>query len=109
MGVWVSSSISARYLLALSSISVSTGARDRVLLGSAFLYFQAEDGIRDLVRSVGSEMCIRDSLTPLELTEVQPGVGFRAKDLWTGEERFISERIGSVSYTHLTLPTSDLV
>ena len=34
-------------------------------------------------------------LTPLELTEVQPGVGFRAKDLWTGEERFISERIGS--------------
>ena len=34
-------------------------------------------------------------LTPLELTEVQPGVGFRARDLWTGEERLISEGIGS--------------
>ena len=26
-----------------------------------FFFFQAEDGIRDLVRSLGSEMCIRDS------------------------------------------------
>mgnify|MGYP003381480346 CR=1 FL=1 len=26
-----------------------------------FFFFQAEDGIRDLVRSRGSEMCIRDS------------------------------------------------
>ena len=34
-------------------------------------------------------------LTPLELVEVQPGVGFRARDLWTGDERFISESIGS--------------
>ena len=25
-----------------------------------FFFFKAEDGIRDLVRSVGSEMCIRD-------------------------------------------------
>ena len=25
-----------------------------------FFFFQAEDGIRDLVRSRGSEMCIRD-------------------------------------------------
>ena len=29
-----------------------------------FFFFQAEDGIRDLVRSRGSEMCIRDSLQP---------------------------------------------
>ncbi len=34
-------------------------------------------------------------LTPFELVEVQPDVGFRARDLWTGEERFISERLGS--------------
>ena len=27
-----------------------------------FVFFQAEDGIRDLVRSRGSEMCIRDSI-----------------------------------------------
>ena len=32
----------------------------RVLYCSSFFFFQAEDGIRDLVRSVGSEMCIRD-------------------------------------------------
>ena len=28
----------------------------------SFFFFQAEDGIRDLVRSRGSEMCIRDRL-----------------------------------------------
>ncbi len=30
-----------------------------------FFFFQAEDGIRDLVRSVGSEKCIRDRSMPV--------------------------------------------
>lgn len=34
-------------------------------------------------------------LTPFELVDVQPDVGFKARDLWTGEERFIWERLGS--------------
>ncbi len=28
-----------------------------------FFFFQAEDGIRDVERSLGSEMCIRDRTT----------------------------------------------
>ena len=30
-------------------------------------FFQAEDGIRDLVRSRGSEMCIRDSIVSCDI------------------------------------------
>ena len=71
--------------------------------------FQAEDGIRDLVRSRGlgdvykrqlEERVTRDLvLRARPLTVVHHG---SADDV----ER---DSAGAVSYTHLTLPTSDLV
>ena len=74
-----------------------------------FFFFQAEDGIRDLVRSRGlGDVYKRQSLVrhcghvlsqqiPAEVTgEVAPhGMNVVA--------------VVPVSYTHLTLPTSDLV
>mgnify|MGYP003381540652 CR=1 FL=1 len=76
---------------------------------SLFFFFQAEDGIRDLVRSRGLgdvykrqafiqkfEAPVDDLLTPIDYTlaDTQIGSGYG---------------ITAVSYTHLTLPTSDLV
>ena len=74
-----------------------------------FFFFQAEDGIRDLVRSRG--------LGDVYKRQV-PGRGVGAVSLanfvgWMMAERLsLSEalsRVAAVSYTHLTLPTSDLV
>ena len=78
-------------------------------------FFQAEDGIRDLVRSRGLGDVYKRQLLNTFLRGV--GLDFMAQrwlvdinwalpsvigvDTWRG--------IGSVSYTHLTLPTSDLV
>ena len=74
-----------------------------------FFFFQAEDGIRDLVRSRGlGDVYKRQSRhlagrgqgsTPWTLLDYFP-------DDWL---LFIDESHISVSYTHLTLPTSDLV
>ena len=81
-------------------------------VGFAFLFFQAEDGIRDLVRSRGlgdvykRQVIIKGSLTVN---------GKGAKGLIRVEENgnevgsTSSDELGAVSYTHLTLPTSDLV
>ena len=74
-----------------------------------FFFFQAEDGIRDLVRSRGLGDVYKRQGEPGRGTRqcapandvlqvglaVDPGVGCR--------------RRRAVSYTHLTLPTSDLV
>ena len=74
-----------------------------------FFFFQAEDGIRDLVRSRG-------------LGDVYKRQGVLILAGFLGQ-RFAMERplslsatlvfeqsyYGAVSYTHLTLPTSDLV
>ena len=74
-----------------------------------FFFFQAEDGIRDLVRSRG--------LGDVYKRQHQPGSGDRR------EFRVVHGALGrriaadrdhpaayrAVSYTHLTLPTSDLV
>ena len=79
-----------------------------------FVFFQAEDGIRDLVRSRGlgdvykrqvwhrwgDVLAIVDDL---ERTAVGPrGVRLPAIEI-------AGRRAQAVSYTHLTLPTSDLV
>ena len=97
-----------------------------------FVLFQAEDGIRDLVRSRGSEMCIRDSQatvpTPLTHKAVggivngaayvfrasafspsAAGVAISGRALTAGGAGIRNARLTPVSYTHLTLPTSDLV
>ena len=72
-------------------------------------FFQAEDGIRDLVRSRGlGDVYKRQSAEEAENVEVVDEVkrsinGFY--ELCRNEDY----RVGPVSYTHLTLPTSDLV
>ena len=74
-----------------------------------FFFFQAEDGIRDLVRSRGLGDVYKRQ---------DPGFGDLAVPQF---DRKSARRIGitkrstrghgvsAVSYTHLTLPTSDLV
>ena len=72
-------------------------------------FFQAEDGIRDLVRSRGlgdvykRQMRNGYTVTQAELNDVAlicPGRPWYA---------VLSPPESAVSYTHLTLPTSDLV
>ena len=74
-----------------------------------FFFFQAEDGIRDLVRSRGlGDVYKRQS-------QVGPGYGLGAADLRRrlrcdgATVARVHRRTVPVSYTHLTLPTSDLV
>ena len=74
-----------------------------------FFFFQAEDGIRDLVRSRGLGDVYKRQLQVF-------GPRDRAKDLESAIRYFLEflrgfETLGAiaVSYTHLTLPTSDLV
>ena len=74
-----------------------------------FFFFQAEDGIRDLVRSRG----LGDVYKRQDRTQRPDGAG--TVDL-RGLFDIAGNRLESpsadqepVSYTHLTLPTSDLV
>ena len=75
----------------------------------SFFFFQAEDGIRDLVRSRGlgdvykrQDLLIQRVFRLLDDIELTGG-GSILDRIYRAEKR------GSVSYTHLTLPTSDLV
>ena len=74
-----------------------------------FFFFQAEDGIRDLVRSRGlGDVYKRQLLVDREGTIRQVIAGSvlsRPNVLQEAVEQLLS----AVSYTHLTLPTSDLV
>ena len=88
-------------------------------------FFQAEDGIRDLVRSRGlgdvykrqGQQGVLLNKAVAELLESQLGFTLRPGDklLFTSVSTHTGMRIreveitGPVSYTHLTLPTSDLV
>ena len=72
-------------------------------------FFQAEDGIRDLVRSRGLGDVYKRQDQVAHVKEVGYG-------LWAEGKNFSDELMGklnmllnAVSYTHLTLPTSDLV
>ena len=74
-----------------------------------FFFFQAEDGIRDLVRSRG--------LGDVYKRQLFDNAGVLAHQF--DEQKSVADKIASdpqssrvadaVSYTHLTLPTSDLV
>ena len=74
-----------------------------------FFFFQAEDGIRDLVRSRGlgdvykrqDNIAIQSKLVEQAEDRLKGGVG---RKIDQGQQRS-----NPVSYTHLTLPTSDLV
>ena len=72
-------------------------------------FFQAEDGIRDLVRSRGSEMCIRDRLLMDLSLNLKAIISQRLIPMKGTKGRVAAIEIMPVSYTHLTLPTSDLV
>ena len=73
-------------------------------------FFQAEDGIRDLVRSRGlGDVYKRQSLYSIEILSDSGSLAFICR-------KAVSESVTkntcvtwAVSYTHLTLPTSDLV
>ena len=74
-----------------------------------FFFFQAEDGIRDLVRSRGlGDVYKRQALVQNRIGSAKKAkeeIGFEYKyNLVQGLSKLIAD-----SYTHLTLPTSDLV
>ena len=73
------------------------------------LLFQAEDGIRDLVRSRGlGDVYKRQELYTALKDALETEVpGQEVSENQPIEMRFME--IMAVSYTHLTLPTSDLV
>ena len=76
---------------------------------SCFFFFQAEDGIRDLVRSRGlGDVYKRQPLfrTPLASDAARGGENL---DQVKARRGTIALSHQPVSYTHLTLPTSDLV
>ena len=74
-----------------------------------FFFFQAEDGIRDLVRSRG----LGDVYKRQEPSGVFGGNNVGLLDQLPQPQAGVSgvsdRSTGPVSYTHLTLPTSDLV
>ena len=78
-----------------------------VLVG--FFFFQAEDGIRDLVRSRGLGDVYKRQLS--EVFEDGKNGYFAdntAEDMADKLTHLLASPV-TVSYTHLTLPTSDLV
>ena len=75
----------------------------------SIVFFQAEDGIRDLVRSRGLGDVYKrqpDDRAPIPI----PGSGRRRRSSVSfGRSAATCTGAQAVSYTHLTLPTSDLV
>ena len=72
-------------------------------------FFQAEDGIRDLVRSRGLGDVYKRQGNKLPYFNIYKIIFMRkfANDILWG--LVVGDALGAVSYTHLTLPTSDLV
>ena len=79
----------------------------RVLLW--FLFFQAEDGIRDLVRSRGLGDVYKRQERGQPIGRLVPEATSAELSLHDKQQRLIDAGLLAVSYTHLTLPTSDLV
>ena len=72
-------------------------------------FFQAEDGIRDLVRSRGlGDVYKRQTADMLSLADIADVFARKGHEQYAGEPVTQLEH-APVSYTHLTLPTSDLV
>ena len=74
-----------------------------------FFFFQAEDGIRDLVRSRGlGDVYKRQAYAVAHGTRVV--AAFESDSVrWLPGSLAGAIGVVAVSYTHLTLPTSDLV
>ena len=74
-----------------------------------FFFFQAEDGIRDLVRSRGlGDVYKRQGQMELYLRYLEKFETEKEENTPIGLI-LCAEGSKAVSYTHLTLPTSDLV
>ena len=74
-----------------------------------FFFFQAEDGIRDLVRSRGlGDVYKRQRIHLLTFLSFKQKIGAPPGNS-NESNSLLSKTAISVSYTHLTLPTSDLV
>ena len=73
------------------------------------MFFQAEDGIRDLVRSRGLGDVYKRQ--PLNNGFAGASTNATANPLFNGvgNTNMLASGAQPVSYTHLTLPTSDLV
>ena len=72
-------------------------------------FFQAEDGIRDLVRSRGLGDVYKRQVQEFRIGEL-PVVNAQGELMGhVALKDLVSMHFMSVSYTHLTLPTSDLV
>ena len=72
-------------------------------------FFQAEDGIRDLVRSRGLGDVYKRQASGFAIGNVgYAGTGNDFTNLFDDFWQY-APTVGTVSYTHLTLPTSDLV
>ena len=80
-----------------------------------FFFFQAEDGIRDLVRSRGlgdvykRQLHIDGGVAEEVLRPGADVADLLAAVVVAGQEALHRAGVDAVSYTHLTLPTSDLV
>ena len=74
-----------------------------------FFFFQAEDGIRDLVRSRGLGDVYKRQETRLMRTVMKLRERLAARRPSREGGLGPEHDLGAVSYTHLTLPTSDLV
>ena len=72
-------------------------------------FFQAEDGIRDLVRSRGLGDVYKRQRRHTALGEGLAVVALEDERRTVFGEQTRQHAHGAVSYTHLTLPTSDLV
>ena len=73
------------------------------------VFFQAEDGIRDLVRSRGLGDVYKRQVEVRSLDIARPVLGGVDVREVRREDGVACLVIVAVSYTHLTLPTSDLV
>ena len=76
---------------------------------AGFFFFQAEDGIRDLVRSRGLGDVYKRQVLESELSFDDEVDEKEAMLLAAAILDLRRAGVGPVSYTHLTLPTSDLV
>ena len=74
-----------------------------------FFFFQAEDGIRDLVRSRGLGDVYKRQGQQREVQFGADAAGRQAGRCARRQPRRGGCGLCPVSYTHLTLPTSDLV
>ena len=72
-------------------------------------FFQAEDGIRDLVRSRGLGDVYKRQVSSISLAFWFTTSTGSVKMLPIAPPTAVPTAPGAVSYTHLTLPTSDLV